>query len=213
VGSNAQYGSELMSKADLAHETTRRSFLRIALGLAVPAAVCPMTFLGLAESVRAEGAVPLRLYNANTRERYDVQLFEGDAWNRPGVLVCDWMMRDWRQKQTVECDRRLYAALYVIQRKFGISDPVIINSGFRSNATNGMLRANSIARRGGVSWETPAVNSQHTHAKAVDFVIPGVSPQTVAAYVETLRLGGVGNYDNFTHMDTARVRRWGPRSS
>lgn len=192
-------------------ESTRRSFLKLGMTLGLTVAASPLEALLLPESALAAPVVPLRLYNPHTDERYDVQLFEGGKWNRMGLVACDWMMRDWRQKQTVKCDRKLYAALYVVQRKFNVSEPIRINSGFRSVATNTMLRNRSIERRGRSTWETPAVHSQHCLAKAVDFAVPGVSPREVAAYVESLRIGGTGNYATFTHMDTGRVRRWGPK--
>lgn len=193
-------------------DASRRAFSKLAMTFGLTAAVSPITALMLPERVMAEEIVPLRIYNPHTGDKYEVQLFEGDRWNAMGILACDWMMRDWREKETVECDRKLYAALYVIQKKFGITDPIMIHSGFRSQKTNAMLRNRSIARRNGqVTWETPAVGSQHILAKAVDFSLPGVPPREVARYVESLNLGGTGNYSTFTHMDTGRVRHWGPR--
>lgn len=190
----------------------RGAFTRIAMTLGLTAAVCPLVSLGLPEeAMAAVDQTPLRLFNPHTQEKYDIQLFQGAQWSKMGILSCDWMMRDWRENQTVQCDRKLYAALYVIQRKYGVANPLSVNSGFRSVKTNAMLRGNSIKENGGVSWETPAVNSQHCRARAVDFVVPGVPPIHVAAYVELLALGGTGNYPTFTHMDTGSIRRWGPK--
>jgi uncharacterized protein YcbK (DUF882 family) len=196
------------------HELNRGAFTRIAMTLGLTAAVCPLVSLGLPESAMAAvpQQTPLRLFNPHTKEKYDIQLFQGSQWNRMGILSCDWMMRDWRENQTVQCDRKLYAALYVIQRKYGVVSPISVNSGFRSEKTNAMLRGKSIDKNGGASWETPAVNSQHCKARAVDFRVPGVEPRTVAAFVESLQLGGTGNYPTFTHMDTGSVRRWGPKT-
>lgn len=196
------------------HEMSRGVFTRIAMTLGLTAAVCPLASLGLPESAMAaptQSQTPLRLHNPHTNEKYDIQLFQGSQWNKLGILSCDWMMRDWRENQTVQCDRKLYAALYVIQRKFGVTSPITVNSGFRSEKTNAMLRGRSLARNGGASWETPAVNSQHCKARAVDFKVPNVEPREVAAFVESLQLGGTGNYPTFTHMDTGTVRRWGPK--
>ncbi|MCZ7861737.1 DUF882 domain-containing protein [Agrobacterium salinitolerans] len=195
------------------HDLNRGAFTRIAMTLGLSAAVCPLVALGLPESAMAASVTgtPLRLHNPHTQERYDIQLFQGRQWNRMGILSCDWMMRDWRENQTVQCDRKLYAALYVIQRKYEVTSPISVNSGFRSVKTNSMLRGRSIEKNGGASWETPAVNSQHCKARAVDFRVPGVEPRVVAAFVETLGMGGTGNYPTFTHMDTGSVRRWGPK--
>lgn len=199
-----------MSRTEKIDES-RRAFTRLAMTFGLSAAVCPLTALMLPESALAQPVVPLKVHNPHTDESYDIQLFYGDKWNRTGIIACDWVMRDWRENQTVLCDRKLYAALYVIQRQFG-NGRVTVNSGYRSPKTNQMLRTRSIKNRGGVTWETPAINSQHCLGRAVDFKVEGVSPQKVAHYVQSLQLGGVGNYDTFTHMDTGRVRHWGPRS-
>jgi uncharacterized protein YcbK (DUF882 family) len=191
-------------------DLTKRSFIKMAATLGATAAICPLSSLMLPDSAMAEPMVPLRLFNPHTGETYSVELFSGSQWNKSGLLVCDWMMRDWRQKQVVNCDRKIYAALYVIQRKFTVSSPISINSGFRSNATNQMLRSNSISRnKGRATSESPAVNSQHLYARAVDFSIPGVPVPVVSRYVKSLNIGGLGVYSTFTHMDTGRVRQWG----
>jgi len=190
-------------------DANRRSFLRMALTIGAASAMNPLAALMLPDSAEASPMVPLRLHNPHTNETYAVELFVGSKWNKSALLVCDWMMRDWRQKITVNCDRKLYAALYVIQRKFNVADPITINSGYRSDKTNQMLRAASIKRNGRATSEAPAVNSQHLYARAVDFNVPGVPVKEVARYVKQLGIGGLGVYDTFTHMDTGRVRQWG----
>jgi uncharacterized protein YcbK (DUF882 family) len=55
-----------------------------------------------------------------------------------------------------------------------------------------------------------APNSQHLLGRAVDFTLPGLDPIVVSKYVQTLGMGGVGNYPTFTHMDTRGERvYWG----
>src|SRR5690606_15075958 len=122
----------------------------------------------------------------------------------------EWMMRDWRQREVVNCERKLSAALYVAQRKFNVTSPSSINSGFRSQKTNEMLRATSLKRSNGkATTETPAVNSLHLTARAVDFTIPGSPVGEVSRFVKSLNIGGLGVYPSFTHMDTGNVRQWG----
>jgi len=190
-------------------DKSRRSFIKLAATLGASAVLSPLDALFLPESALAAPLVPLRLHNPHTQESYEVELFVGSRWNESALLVCDWMMRDWRQKQVVNCDRKLYAALYVIQRKFNVSGPININSGYRSPKTNEMLRQNSIRRNGGVTETAPAVNSQHLYARAVDFTVPGVPVKEVSRYVKDLKIGGLGVYPTFTHMDTGRIRQWG----
>lgn len=181
---------------------SRRSFIT-GLGLGASS-----IFMGLPSCLAqpaiaaAQKSIPLRLFNPNTREAYDLELFIGDQWNSDAVKVCDWLMRDWRQQRAVECDRRLYAGLYVIQRYFSEQGRININSGFRTHETNESLREKGYA---------PAVNSLHLRAKAVDFNLPGVRMLNVAKAVWALRLGGVGYYEdmNFVHMDSrGQQARW-----
>jgi uncharacterized protein YcbK (DUF882 family) len=149
----------------------------------------------------AEASVPLRLYNQNTKENFDVQLFEGSQWNANALKVCDWLMRDWRQNMLVDCDRRIYAALYVIQRVFSQEGRIQIHSGFRSEATNNLLRERGYGA---------APNSMHKHAKAVDFSIKGVEHRTIARAAWNLNLGGIGLYDGWVHLDTrGQAVKWG----
>jgi uncharacterized protein YcbK (DUF882 family) len=200
-----------MSKID----QNKRNFIKLASTLGLSAAVCPAFSLMMPESALAAPMVPLRLANPHTGEKYEVELFAGQDWNASALLVCNWMLRDWREKRTVKCDPGLFAALYVVQRNFNADGFINVNSGYRSPETNAYLRAQSIARNGGrATAESPAVNSQHIQAKAVDYTIPGVKPIEVTMFVkEKLQqrtvIGGVGSYSNFTHMDTGSVRQWG----
>jgi uncharacterized protein YcbK (DUF882 family) len=201
-----------MSKIDI--DQNKRNFIKLAGTLGLGAAVCPTFSLMMPESAMAAPMVPLRLANPHTGERYEVELFSGQDWNANALLVCNWMLRDWRQKQTVTCDPGLFAALYVAQRYFNADGFINVNSGYRSPETNAFLRSRSLARTGRATAETPAVNSQHIKAKAVDFSVPGVKPMDVALFVKSKLqsrtvIGGVGSYDTFTHMDTGSVRQWG----
>ncbi|WP_173050261.1 DUF882 domain-containing protein [Bosea sp. ANAM02] len=182
--------------------TSRRQFL-MGLGLGASA-----IFAGLPKCLAqpaveaAQKSIPLRLLNPNTREAYDLELFIGDQWNPVALQWCHWLMRDWRQQTAVECDRRLYAALYVLQRYFSENGRITINSGFRTQKTQEALREAGYG---------PAVNSLHLRAKAVDFTLPGVSMRNVARATWALKLGGVGYYEdmNFVHMDSRGAQaRW-----
>jgi uncharacterized protein YcbK (DUF882 family) len=59
-------------------------------------------------------------------------------------------------------------------------------------------------------WSTDA--SQHPRARAIDFVIHGVSPADVFAYLVTKYPDryGIGSATNFTHLDTrsGKKARW-----
>lgn len=143
-------------------------------------------------------SVPFRVHNPNTDERYSVDLFNGGEWNERSVMICHWVFRDWRDKQVVEMDRKLYAAAYVLQRYFDADGFVQVNSGFRTERTNELLR-----RMG----YRAAPESFHLKARAMDLVIPKANSSQVANVAQLFRLGGLGHYPNFTHLDTGPVGR------
>ena len=75
--------------------------------------------------------------------------------------------------------------------------PVIITSAYRNDTFNKKV--------GGADF------SQHKYGMAADININGVSPATIAAYVETLmpNCGGIGIYKSFVHVDVRTDRaRW-----
>ena len=89
----------------------------------------------------------------------------------------------------------LVTVLQKIRTHFGKA--VTINSAYRTPAKNKAV--------GGATY------SQHLYGTAADISIKGVSPKTVAAYVETImpNKGGIGIYSTFTHVDVRKTKsRW-----
>ena len=75
--------------------------------------------------------------------------------------------------------------------------PVIITSAYRNDSYNKKV--------GGADY------SQHKYGMAADIYINGVSPATIALYVETImpNTGGIGIYNRFVHVDVRTDRaRW-----
>lgn len=82
-----------------------------------------------------------------------------------------------------------------------IGKPIIINSGYRSEAHNRSV--------GG------SPNSQHLTGKAADIRVSGMTSVEIAKEIEKLIIegemlqGGIGIYDTFVHYDIRGVRaRW-----
>jgi uncharacterized protein YcbK (DUF882 family) len=92
-------------------------------------------------------------------------------------------------------DSNLVNVLQKIRTHFGKS--VTITSAYRTPGRNKAI--------GGQAY------SQHLYGKAADIKVKGVSPKTVAAYVEKImpKSGGIGTYNTFTHIDTRSTKaRW-----
>lgn len=96
----------------------------------------------------------------------------------------------------IKIDGLLVRRLQMCRDKFGVT---IINSAYRTPEWNKKV--------GGVA------NSQHVLGKASDTVCKSVSPLELAMYAEAIDMGGVGLYNDFTHIDTRDGKaRWDSRS-
>lgn len=85
--------------------------------------------------------------------------------------------------------------LQKIRNHFGKA--VYINSAYRTPTYNKKV--------GGAKY------SQHLYGYACDIRVTGVSPEKVAEYAETIltNRGGIGIYNNFTHIDVREKKsRW-----
>ena len=100
-------------------------------------------------------------------------------------------------------DPHLIDALWEVYRATGAKEPIHVIGGYRSPATNAMLRR----RSSGV-----AKFSQHMLGKAIDFYIPDVELESIRDAGLRLQRGGVGFYPSsgapFIHMDVGSVRHW-----
>jgi len=96
---------------------------------------------------------------------------------------------------TIFVSDELVKILQKVRNHFGAS--VIINSAYRTEAHNKKV--------GG------SANSQHKYGMAADIRINGVSPKTIATYLNTLmpNSGGIGVYSSFVHIDVrTKKTRW-----
>ena len=112
-------------------------------------------------------------------------------------------LRDWRTGSPTNMDPHLIDALWEVYRATGAKEPIHVIGGYRSPATNAMLRR----RSSGV-----AKFSQHMLGKALDFYIPDVELESIRDAGLRLQRGGVGFYPSsgapFIHMDVGSVRHW-----
>jgi uncharacterized protein YcbK (DUF882 family) len=102
-------------------------------------------------------------------------------------------------------DPQLFDLLHQVRQTLGgkAVPAYDVISGYRCPETNGFLRN---SRGGGV-----AKRSLHMEGKAIDVRLPGVPLAELRDAAISLGAGGVGFYaaEQFVHIDTGRVRRWG----
>lgn len=149
----------------------------------------------------------LNLYHVHNRERASIVYRRGSSYDQAGLKKVNMMLRDWRKNQPTKMDPRVLDVLWEVYQRSGAKGDIHIIGGYRSPATNSMLRSRS---------KGVAKNSQHTLGKAIDFYIPGVPLKKLRDIGLQLQAGGVGYYPSsgspFVHMDVGNVRHW-PRIS
>ena len=122
-------------------------------------------------------------------------------------------LRDHYSGATADMKRGLLDFMFLTYQELGLSAPFFLVSGYRSPATNEMLRRRSLQRNGGTTGV--ARNSPHIHAIAGDLRAPGRSTTQLyrAARSASAQLGygGVGRYSSsrFVHIDGNDRRTWG----
>lgn len=121
--------------------------------------------------------------------------YDGDAYKE----IC-WLLRDVQANKSFAMSLRLLDVLCGLQNWLafnGVRQPILVNSGYRTFATN---------------WRTEgaALNSRHVLGKAADIVVPGVPLARLAGMASVFGKGGVGMYLNqgFVHVDTGEERIW-----
>lgn len=172
----------------------------MAVGAAV-AAAAP----GLASPSYNSGAGAYRRFRAYSNrlgEKVDMVYWIDGVYIPEALHEISHLLRDWRSDEVRPYDRRVLDVLSATQRKLDSAEPYEVVSGYRSPATNAMLRSRS---RG------VARNSYHVKAMAVDVKLETRSVRQMANAAESLHAGGVGRYSRtgFVHMDCGPVRTWG----
>jgi uncharacterized protein YcbK (DUF882 family) len=111
-------------------------------------------------------------------------------------------MRDWRENAVIRIDHGLLDFLFSVQTHLGAFGECEVLCGYRTPATNEMLRRRSrgVAKR-----------SYHLVGRAVDVNLPQARLRHVRGTALDLEQGGVGYYpsSHFVHLDTGPVRTWG----
>jgi len=138
----------------------------------------------------------LTMINPHNGERYDRAFVQNGEFNQEALEEFAQFARDWRRNEAKPIDPKAIQTVWKIWRMIDTSTPFKLNSGYRSPATNASLPG-------------AAKQSYHMRGKALDIANDSVRPSSVHKAAMTLWVGGVGRYDNFTHVDSGPKRRWG----
>jgi len=174
---------------------SRRSFLG-SLIAAVPAIAAPRRLLAKVADVRA-----LRFTHTHTGEKLAIEYFSGGDYVRDALATLNHYLRDFRTDEVHVIDPGLLDLLHDLATVTGTLHPFQVISGYRSPATNDMLRHRS---------EGVAAGSLHMMGQAIDIRLGDVALAKLRQAALDARRGGVGYYpsSDFVHVDTGRVRRW-----
>lgn len=144
----------------------------------------------------------LQFRHLHTDERLDVVYFAAGRYLPGELLKIDHFMRDWRENAVIRIDHRVLDFLFEVQVRLGAFGECEVLGGYRTPATNAMLRR----RSSGV-----AKRSYHLYGRAVDLNLPQAPLRRIRDTALDLERGGVGYYprSRFVHLDTGPVRTWG----
>lgn len=145
----------------------------------------------------------LKIHFVHTGEKAAITFKRNGKYDPQGLRQLNMILRDWRRNEPTKMDPRLFDLVWEVYRRAGATGYITAVSGYRSPATNAMLRS----RSKGVAKE-----SQHMQGTAMDFYIPGVPLARIREIAIKLQAGGVGYYPRsgspFVHLDVASVRAW-----
>ena len=179
---------------------TRRALLGAFAATALTAAP---TYANAAGFLRGAGDIRrLRMTNPRNGETLNtIYWIEGD-YLAEALREISFFMRDWHQDAVKKIDTRTIDILAASHNLLEADEPYMLLSGFRTQATNAMLRRRS---RG------VAKNSRHLKGEAADVRLTTRSVNQMFRAAKACHGGGVGRYNgsDFVHMDCGPVRSWG----
>ncbi|MCC5966828.1 MAG: DUF882 domain-containing protein [Natronohydrobacter sp.] len=179
---------------------TRRAILGAFAATAISAA--PF-FPGVTAYARGSGDIRrIRFYSGRTGENINIIYWIDGKYVPESLGEINHFFRDWRNNQVHNIDARTIDFLAATHNILRVSEPYMLLSGYRSPATNAMLRARS---------RNVAQDSLHLRGQAADVRLNSRSVSQIAQAAISCNAGGVGRYSgsNFVHFDCGANRSWG----
>jgi uncharacterized protein YcbK (DUF882 family) len=154
-----------------------------------------------AASLIAPEARTLAFNNLHTGERAKVEYWADGQYLPDALKQVNFILRDFRNGEIHPIEPRLLDLLSQLHASLGTSQPFEVISGYRSPATNAMLRNEG---------HGTASKSLHMQGQAIDIRLADSLLSDVHRAAVSLRAGGVGFYPgpDFVHVDVGRVRYW-----
>ena len=178
---------------------TRRGLLGAFAATMVTAAPTMSNAFGILRGARDIRRI--RMYSGRTGESIDTVYWIEGEYVKEALKEINHFMRDWRNNQVIGIDPRTVDIAAASHRLMDVSEPYMMLSGYRSPATNAMLRSRS---------KGVAKNSLHMKGMAADLRLKSRSVGQIYSAATACHAGGVGRYNrsNFVHMDCGQVRTW-----
>jgi uncharacterized protein YcbK (DUF882 family) len=150
----------------------------------------------------------LSIYHVHTKESLTITYKKNGRYIPSALAKINYVLRDWRRNEVIQIDPKTIDLMWELHADLDSQAPIHIICGYRSAATNGMLK--KIGRN-------VAKQSMHIRGKAIDLYFPDVPVAKLRGSAIVRQIGGVGYYprsgtSGFVHIDSGKVRYW-PRPS
>jgi uncharacterized protein YcbK (DUF882 family) len=178
---------------------------------AVVAAIASGTYLAWDAPASSGGETrTLSLYQIHTKESLTITYMKNGKYIPSAMKKINYILRDWRRNEVIAISPKTIDLMWELHADLGSRRPIHIVSGYRSPKTNAFLKkvGRNVARK-----------SQHMVGKAIDIYFPDVPTEKMRNSALVREVGGVGYYRSgggptgFLHIDSGRVRHWGPAIS
>lgn len=175
----------------------RRAFIG-QMGLLAAGAAAMVLYGRLPAAMRAR---KLPFQHTHTGESLSLLCTSEGAFDSEGLDRVDHFLRDFRTGEVHQIDSGLLEFLRDLHRETESNGVFEVISGYRSSATNAMLRGKS---------RDVAKKSLHMQGRAIDVRLTDVATDELRDAAIRLKRGGVGYYrkSDFVHLDTGRFRTW-----
>ena len=185
----------------------KKTFASLSVGLGIAAA----TYLTWGAPAYSGGETrTISIYQIHTKERLTITYKKDGKYIPSAMKKINYILRDWRRNEVITISPRTIDLVWELHEDLGSKQPIHIVSGYRSPKTNAFLKSvgRNVARK-----------SQHMVGKAIDIYFPDVPTEKMRNSALVRQVGGVGYYRSgggptgFLHVDSGRVRHWGPAIS